>query len=97
MAMADFRRDYGLGGLNRSDLDANPLVQFNRWFGQASTAQSRGRWRKIGIALYKLWQAALGREAVDANAMTLATADQEGRPSARAVLLRGLEDRKSVV
>ena len=30
----------------------NPLVQFDRWFAQAS-AGSRGR--KIGIALYKLW------------------------------------------
>lgn len=33
---------------------------------------------------------------IDANAMTLATATKEGRPSARMVLLKGLDDRGAV-
>jgi len=48
-------------GLNRADLDANPVAQFNQWFAQAS---SGSRWRKIGIALYKLWHAILGHTPV---------------------------------
>jgi pyridoxamine 5'-phosphate oxidase len=90
MAMADIRREYSLGGLNRADLDANPAAQFNRWFAQASVG---GRWRKIGIALYNLWHAVLGHTPVDVNAMTLATVDKAGRPSARAVLLKGVDER----
>ncbi|MGD0206930.1 MAG: pyridoxamine 5'-phosphate oxidase [Verrucomicrobiota bacterium] len=90
MAMADIRREYSLGGLNRADLDANPLAQFNQWFLQASAG---GRWRKIGIALYKLWHAMLGHVPIDVNAMTLATVDQAGRPSTRAVLLKGVDER----
>ena len=84
MALADIRREYSLGGLDRADLDANPLAQFNQWFWQASAG---GRWRKIGIALYKLWHAILGHAPVDVNAMTLTTVDHAGRPSARTVLL----------
>ena len=98
MALADTRREYSLGGLNRADLDANPVAQFSRWFAQASTGS---RWRKIGIALYKLWHAILGRAPADVNAMVLATVDKAGRPSTRAVLLKGVDerglDRKSVV
>ncbi len=36
MAMADIRREYSVGGLQRADLDVNPVVQFNQWFVQAS-------------------------------------------------------------
>ena len=90
MALADIRREYSLGGLDRADLDTNPLAQFDQWFLQASTG---GRWRKVGIALYKLWHAILGHAPVDVNAMTLATVDQAGRPSSRAVLLKGVDER----
>jgi pyridoxamine 5'-phosphate oxidase len=90
MGMADIRREYSTGGLNRADLDANPLAQFDRWFAQASAG---GRWRKIGIALFKLWHAILGHTPVDANAMTLATVDKTGRPSSRTVLLKGVDER----
>jgi pyridoxamine 5'-phosphate oxidase len=90
MALADTRREYSLGGLNRADLDANPVAQFSRWFAQASTGS---RWRKIGIALYKLWHAILGRAPADVNAMVLATVDKAGRPSTRAVLLKGVDER----
>jgi pyridoxamine 5'-phosphate oxidase len=93
MAIADLRREYSLGGLNRSDLASDPLAQFSRWFAQASGADSGGRLRKVGIALYKLWQAVLGRDPADVNAMTLATVDKESRPSARMVLLKGMDER----
>jgi pyridoxamine 5'-phosphate oxidase len=90
MALADIRREYEQGGLNRAELDANPLAQFNQWFAQAS---SGSRWRKIGIALYKLWHAILGHAPIDVNVMVLATVDQAGRPSSRAVLLKGVDER----
>jgi pyridoxamine 5'-phosphate oxidase len=90
MAIADIRREYSLGGLRRADLNANPMVQFQNWFEQES---SGGRWRKIGIALCKLWHAILGRSPVDVNAMVLATVDKEGRPSSRNVLLKGVDER----
>ena len=90
MALADIRREYALGGLDRADLDANPLAQFEHWFAAAATGS---RWRKIGIALYKLWHAILGHSPADVNAMTLATVDRAGRPSTRTVLLKGADER----
>ena len=63
-----------MADLRRRDLDADPIVQFQRWFEQAA------RERK---------DADLG----DVNAATLATADREGRPSARIVLLKGVDAR----
>jgi len=88
--MADIRREYSLGGLDRADLDANPFAQFNRWFTPVSAGS---RWRNIGIALFKLWHAILGHAPVDVNAMTLATVDHAGRPSTRTVLLKGVDER----
>ena len=90
MGMADIRREYARGGLDRSDLGADPVAQFGRWFAQASGGS---RWRKIGIALFKLWHAILGHSPLDVNAMTLATVDPAGRPSSRAVLLKGVDGR----
>ena len=90
MALADLRREYSLGGLNPVDLDANPVAQFKQWFAQASGGS---RWRKIGIALYKLWHAMLGHVPIDVNAMVLATVDKSGRPSTRNVLLKGVDER----
>ena len=90
MAIADIRRDYSQGELRRADLDANPMAQFNSWFAQASAG---GRWRKIGIAIFKLWHAILGHSPAEVNAVVLATADKEGRPSSRNVLLKGVDER----
>jgi pyridoxamine 5'-phosphate oxidase len=90
MAIAHIRRDYSQGELRRADLDANPVAQFHSWFAQASAG---GRWRKIGIALFKLWHAILGHSPADVNAMVLATVDKSGRPSARNVLLKGVDAR----
>ena len=93
MAIADLRREYSFGGLNRHQLAANPLVQFQTWFGQAAATQAGSRWRKIGIALFKLWHAILGHPPADANAMVLATTNRDGQPSARTVLLKGVDER----
>jgi len=93
MAMADLRREYSAGGLNRQDLNADPMAQFQQWFGEACAARSGGLWRRIGIALFKLWHALLGHAPPDVNAMVLATADQNGFTSARTVLLKGADAR----
>jgi pyridoxamine 5'-phosphate oxidase len=93
MAMAEIRREYSFGGLNRQELDANPVAQFQRWFSQATTAQRGSWWRRVGIALFKLWHAVLGHAPVDANAMVLATTTKDGLPTARTVLLKGVDER----
>jgi pyridoxamine 5'-phosphate oxidase len=93
MKPADIRREYQRGHLDRADLAADPLAQFDVWFAQASAAQSGSRWLKIGVALYKLWQAILGCSPADVNAMVLSTVDKNGRPSSRNVLLKGVDER----
>ena len=93
MAIADLRRDYQADTLDRAQLAPDPLEQFQRWFGVAVGTQSGSRWRKISIALYKLWHALLGHASPDANAMTLCTVDAQGRPSSRTVLLKGADTR----
>ena len=54
--------------LERTDHDADPVVQLARWLEAAAAAGT-----------------------FEPNAMTLATADAQGVPSARVVLLRGLD------
>jgi pyridoxamine 5'-phosphate oxidase len=93
MAIADIRREYSLGSLFREDLDPNPIAQFRKFFHQVTAANSAGRVRKIGVALHQLGQAILGNSPVDANAMVLSTVDENGRPSSRNVLLKGLDER----
>jgi pyridoxamine 5'-phosphate oxidase len=68
--IAALRHDYVAHGLRRADLDADPIKQFAKWFGEAAAAEIR-----------------------DVNAMTLATATPDGRPSARIVLLKAISDR----
>jgi pyridoxamine 5'-phosphate oxidase len=64
------RRAYGLGELLESQVDADPVVQFQTWLAQATEA---------GLP--------------EPNAMVLATADADGRPSARTVLLKRIDER----
>src|SRR5689334_8770923 len=66
----ELRREYCLDSLSESDMEADPIRQFARWFGQATTA---------GVP--------------EPNAMTLATSDPSGVPSARIVLLKSYDDR----
>src|SRR5262245_27349377 len=56
--------------LDPADCDADPLVEFRRWFDAAVAAQLP-----------------------TVNAMTLATVDERGRPSARVVLLKEIDER----
>lgn len=93
MNLADFREDYHRGALQRAGLDATPLPQFESWFREATGEKSRSRWQKIGVALYKLWNAICNHRPADINAMTLATVDRNGRPSARTVLLKSVDER----
>lgn len=60
------RHEYVARGLRRSELDPDPVRQFQHWFTAAVEAGIR-----------------------DVNAMTLATATADGRPSSRVVLLKG--------
>jgi pyridoxamine 5'-phosphate oxidase len=68
-SIADLRQNYTLAGLTETDLDSNPLKQFNIWFQQA-----------------------LAADLIEPNAMTLATATPEGKPTARIVLLKGVDE-----
>jgi pyridoxamine 5'-phosphate oxidase len=68
MNIADLRQEYMRAGLAEAEVHADPLAQFERWFGDAQAAQ---------LPL--------------PNAMTLATVSAGGAPSARVVLLKGLE------
>ena len=93
MNLGDFRENYQRDALDRAALDANPLSQFETWFRDATGEQSQSRWRTIGIALYKLWSAICNHRPADINAMTLATADKNGKPSTRTVLLKSVDER----
>jgi len=93
MNLSDFREDYRRDALDRAGLDANPISQFESWFRAAAGERSQSRWRKIGIALYKLWSAVCNHRPPDINAMTLATVDTNGKPSTRTVLLKSVDER----
>lgn len=93
MSIADLRREYNLAGLRRADADPDPMAQFKKWFGQAAGERASGRLRRFFIGLYKSLLLLTGTEAGDVNAMTLATVDAQGRPSARTVLLKGVDER----
>jgi pyridoxamine 5'-phosphate oxidase len=93
MNLSDFREDYRRGSLDRAALEADPLAQFESWIQAAAGEKSQSRWRKIGIALYKLWSAVCNHRPPDINAMTLATADKNGKPSTRTVLLKSVDAR----
>src|SRR5207237_2948499 len=68
LSLADLRESYARAGLLESEIDANPISQFEKWFAEA---------RASGLK--------------EPNAMTLATASLDGRPSARMMLLKGLD------
>jgi len=67
--IAGLRHEYIGEGLRRSDLDPDPIKQFDKWFVAAIKAEIR-----------------------DANAMALATATPDGKPSVRIVLLKSFDE-----
>lgn len=93
MNLSDFREDYRSGALDRAQLNGDPVAQFEAWFRDACGERSQSRWRKIGIALYKLGSAIGNHRPADINAMTLATVDSDGKPSTRTVLLKSVDER----
>ena len=93
MSLAELRHEYTLAGLRRSDLDPDPIVQFKKWFDQVSGARSGVGVRRFLIRVYKRLLLLGDPQRIDINAMTLATADKQGRPSARTVLLKGVDQR----
>ena len=70
MSIAELRKEYRLAALGEQDVDADPIVQFQRWFHEAQEAK-----------------------VVEPNAMTLATCTPDAYPSARMVLLKGVDAR----
>jgi pyridoxamine 5'-phosphate oxidase len=91
MTIAELRREYNLAGLRRKDLAADPFVQFKIWSEQATGARASGRLRQFLIYVYKSLLLIKRSEMIDLNAMTLATADKQGLPSVRVVLLKGVD------
>ena len=69
--LADLRNTYSRSELRDDGIDADPLVQFERWFEEARAAHRPGF--------------------DEPHAMTLATADASGAPSARTVLLKDVD------
>ena len=69
-SIADLRQNYTLAGLSETDVNSEPIAQFNVWFQQA-----------------------LDADLLEPNAMTLATATPDGKPSARIVLLKGVDEK----
>jgi pyridoxamine 5'-phosphate oxidase len=69
MDLAALRAEYARGGLDESDLAADPVSMFRRWLAEAAAA---------GLH--------------EPNAMVVSTADADGRPSSRMVLLKGLDE-----
>jgi len=64
------RQEYTSAGLDKADVDPDPIVQFHEWFENAVEADLH-----------------------EPNAMILATATNDGKPSARTVLLKGHDER----
>ncbi|WP_213297435.1 pyridoxamine 5'-phosphate oxidase [Paraburkholderia sacchari] len=69
-SLAALRKNYSLGSLDTSDVDPDPIRQFQTWFNQALDARLP-----------------------EPNAMTVATVDQDGRPAARILLIKGVDER----
>jgi pyridoxamine 5'-phosphate oxidase len=67
--ISSIRQEYLMTSLSETDMDQDPVVQFQHWFQQALHASID-----------------------DVNAMTLSTANAQGIPSSRIVLLKGIQD-----
>jgi pyridoxamine 5'-phosphate oxidase len=68
---ANLRKEYTKASLDATSVDKNPVLQFEKWFDEASNSN-----------------------ALEPSAMTLATVSENGVPSARIVLLKGITDNR---
>lgn len=68
-SIANIRKVYKKGSLDKSEVAPDPITQFDKW-----------------------WKEAIASNIDEVNAMTLATCDENGIPSARIVLLKGIHD-----
>lgn len=73
LPLADIRKEYTKATLDVANVNANPMVQFDKWF-----------------------QEALQAKVPEPNAMNLATINDDGYPSSRIVLLKGVENGRFV-
>lgn len=69
--ISDIRKEYTKDSLDQSNINKNPIAQFEKWFQEAIKA-----------------------EALEPNAMTLSSITETLKPSARIVLLKGVEENK---
>jgi pyridoxamine 5'-phosphate oxidase len=93
MRIANLRREYNLTGLRRRDLAVDPITQFKLWFDQATGVRRSGRVRRFCIQLHKFLFTPGASPSPEVNAAILATANKNGMPSARVVLLKGVDQR----
>ena len=70
MDASSLRKEYTRAGLDKADVDPDPIVQFHEWFEKVIDADLH-----------------------EPNAMILATATADGKPSARTLLLKGYDER----
>jgi pyridoxamine 5'-phosphate oxidase len=92
MPLSDLRHEYRLLTLDRPGLSPEPIEQFRKWFEEAQGARM-GRFRRLGIDLYRAFYRLFTGTSIDPNAMALATANIQGHPSVRTVLLKGVDAR----
>ncbi len=67
--ISSLRTEYSKSQISESEMSADPLVQFSKWFEEA-----------------------LNSDQLEPNAMIVGTADQQGQPSQRTVLLKGYDN-----
>jgi pyridoxamine 5'-phosphate oxidase len=67
--LSGIRNEYSKASLDSKDADPDPIRQFDKWFGEAISAN-----------------------VLEPNAMNLATLSEQGTPTSRIVLLKGVEN-----
>jgi pyridoxamine 5'-phosphate oxidase len=78
--LAELRRSYAAGGLAEADLAADPYTQFARWLGEAADA-----------GLTEPNAMVLGTVGTVGTGSTVGTVGPDAGPSARTVLLKGVD------
>lgn len=77
---------------NDLDMAVHPSIADIRKSYQKKTLSEKDVAKDPVDQFKQWWEEAIAANADEVNAMTLATSDKDGRPSARTVLLKGIED-----